>query len=562
MRSRFLVVRLPDVSFLKEMRLFTRAVFVAALLAMRLAPMSAQQNASLCPEHPRLVLFVVVDNLNEQQMEIVRNQCGPKGFNRIYGQGARLTDAYYDAGGGFAGKNLATLFTGAPAASHGIVGRRWIDSFTGRKVDAIYGEVPPSGRFDTLAVPQTGALLCGTIANQVRKIYNDKAKVFSVGFDPQMLIWASGGGSLGEPFVWLDGRSGMVRMVNVADTATRRWVADFNDKKIPALYRSKTWAPRKDITEYHQSRFFPQAASSPFFHPLDRPSDPALRFSAVCGSPYGNDLVRDIAAAAIAYEGLGQDDVPDVLTVQFTAMPALGSKRQPLDPETEDMLLGLDDNVASLLQFIDSTVGMNNTLVVFTAASGSLDVAATSSPTWSHRGCVSLAKASALLNLYLMAIHGQARWVKNHAPGAIYLDAELAAKRKVNFDTLLEQSAQFLLQVKGIGGAYPARSLPSIAAASPVVEAMRRNYHPKRSGDILVHLEPGWAEELDDGSRQAQLWGGEFVPLVFYGWKVQRSTIYERHSMTDVAPTICSFIGVAQPDASSGTPIRMDIGAD
>ena len=111
--------------------------------------------------------------------------------------------------------------------------------------------------------------------------------------------------------------------------------------------------------------------------------------------------------------------------------------------------------------------------------------------------------------------------------------------------------------VKGIGDAFAAKDLRNIYSTSPVIEVLRRNYHPKRSGDILIHLEPGWASEQDDGQQLTQLWGQEFVPLAFYGWKVPRGIIYERHNMADVAPTICQFIRVAQPNGCSGIPIKI-----
>lgn len=539
--------------------MFKKILSLIAASAVSLGVATAQQNAALCPEKPKLVLLIVVDNLNSQQVEIVRNQCDAKGFNRLFGHGTQLTDAYYDAGGNFAGKNLATLFTGAPAATHGIVAKQWIDSFSHKKIDAIYGEVPPNGVFDTLAVPHNGALLCSTIANEIRKIYNNKAKIFSIGFDPQMLIWSSGT-LAGEPFLWLDPRTGKAKTANVTSKETLKWVKEFNDKDIASLYRTKIWAPRKDISEYHQMRFFPETMSKDkFYYNLSSTKAGKPVFSSVLGSPYGNDLIRDLAAYALTYEDMGKDDVPDVMLVQFTATPALGRKLQPLDPETEDLLLGLDANIASLLQLVDGTVGMDNTLVVFTSAQGAYDVANTDSPQWGERGFVSLRRATALLNLYLMALHGQAAWVKNYAPGAVYLDHDLAESKKVNFDTLQSQAADFLTQVKGIGDAIPAQNLKSLVSISPVIEAMRRNYHPKRSGDILIHLEPGWAEEQDDGSRLTQLWGGEFVPLVFYGWKVQRGMVYERHNMTDVAPTICSFIKVGIPDGCSGHPIDLGV---
>ncbi|MBQ3635510.1 MAG: alkaline phosphatase family protein [Bacteroidales bacterium] len=530
-------------------------ILTILFLAGTMIPAGAQQNASLCPEKPKLVLVLLIDNLNSQQMEIVRSQVGAKGFNRVCGHGTLLTDAYYDTGGNFAGKNVATLFTGAPAATHGIVARQWIDSFSNKRIDAIYGELKTSKEPDTLAKPANGALLCGTIGNEIRKIYNQEAKIFSIGFNPELLLWASGTKN-GEPMAWLDKRTGKFVSANIGKESTLAWIEDFNSKGMIDNYRQRTWGPRKDINLYHQSKYFPESVSgNTFLYQLDVAYPKLGRYGAVCGSPFANSLVRDMAAAAIVYEEMGKDDIPDILTVQFSAIPTLGERMQPLDPQTEDMLLGLDENIASLLQMIDGTVGMDNTLVVMTASQGAYDVSATDSPYWGEKGVVSMRRASALLNLYLMALYGQEAWVKNYSPGSIYIDKELCEKKKINVDTVLRQSADFLTQVKGIGDAIIAKDIKYITSTSPVVEAMRHNYHPKRSGDILVYLEPGWAEEIEDGRKLTQLWNGEFVPLVFYGWKIPRATIYERHSMTDVAPTICSFIRVANPNGCSGVPI-------
>lgn len=534
----------------------TRTLLFLLLASLLAPPAPAQQNVALCPDKPRLVLILLIDNVNNQQLEIVRNSCPSKGWNRVMGQGTMLTDAYYDAGGDFAGKNLATLFTGAPAATHGIVSRQWVDRFSGKKVDATYGTLTGTAG-DTLAKPTNGALLCSTIAAEIRKIYNREAKILSLGFDPELLIWL-GATKAGEPVIWFDPKTGDFVGSNISSDTTRAWLRDFNGKRIADRSLDKVWAPRKDIGDYHQTRFFPESKTRPFYHALaggQARGRAAGKWGGIPGTPYGNDLLRDAAANAIVFEHMGEDDVPDILTVQFSATPAQVRKQQPLDPESEDLLLGLDANIESLLRLIDGTVGMDNTLVLLTAAQGACDVSETSAAEWSERGSVSLKRATALLNLYLMALHGQGRWVKDYAPSAIYLDQDLCKQKRVPYDTLAAESAEFMMQVKGVGGAYDARRLEWMSSETGVVQQLRRNYHPRRSGDILLRLEPGWSEELDDGSKQTQLWAGEFVPLAFYGWRIPRGVIYERHNMADVAPTICSFLHVAPPDGCQGRPI-------
>lgn len=531
-------------------------VLILAMIVLSVGHLSAQQNVLTCPEKPKLVLLILVDNLNNEQLEIIRQKCGRDGFNRICNYGTQVRNAHYDAGGNYVGKNLATLFTGAPASTHGIVAEQWIDNFSGKKIHAIYGDAyDDKGHLDTIVVPKNGNLLCSTIGNEIRKIYNDKAHFVSLGFDPNMLMWSSGT-NVPEPVIWFDRKTGNFVSQNVQGDTIPGILKEFNSKKMSDIYVEKTWAPMNDIMEYHEWKYFNKGDGQQrtFYYPL-KSVGVREKYARLAGSPYGNLLVRDMAASILLCGDFGKDEVPDLLTVQFTVTPSCGHKKQPIDAETEDMLLKLDDNIASLLKVIDHDIGMDNTLVVLTAAQGCYDVANTDTEHWKSWGTVSLRRSTALLNLYLMALHGQAKYVKNYASGEIYIDQKVCEAQGVSFDTVLNEAAQFMTQVTGIGDAIVAKNLSMMYSDSPVVAMMRRNYHPKRSGDILLSLNPGWAEEQDDGSELTQLWGQEYVPLVFYGWKVPRNTIFDRHNMADVAPTICSFIRVSVPNGCSGVQI-------
>lgn len=532
-------------------------------LLITLALVALAARAQMTPDKPRLVLMLVVDNLNNEQLDIVRNECGRDGFNRLLAEGTVCRNAYYDAGGNYSGKNMATLFTGAPASTHGVVSETWIDRFDNRKVHAIYGKVYDSqGRIgaDTL-VADNRLLLCSTITNQIRKKYNSAARVVSLGFDPDMLIWLSGM-QQAEPTFWFDTRTGnfVGNNAQTPDTMLRKAIDCFNSKRIADVYLGKQWAPRNDISQYHEWKYFKSTtgAQRTFYYNMRQSPAVPPDYSLVAGSPYGNTLLRDLAASVLLDTRMGRDDVPDVLMLQFNATPSTAHKTQPLDAETEDLLLCLDDNIADLLRLIDHEIGMDNTLVVLCAARGSYDLSHTPQEQWNSRGSVSLHRASALLNLYLMALHGQGRWVDNYKSGEMYMNAELAKEKGVDFALLCSEAADFLTQMQGIGTAIAASTLDRTFALSPVVNGMKRNYHRKRSGDVLFALEPGWAEEQDDGSCIMQLWGQEFVPLVFAGWRIGRNAVlYERHNMADVAPTICTFLNVQKPDGCSGSDIPL-----
>jgi len=45
------------------------------------------------------------------------------------------------------------------------------------------------------------------------------------------------------------------------------------------------------------------------------------------------------------------------------------------------------------------------------------------------------------------------------------------------------------------------------------------------------------------------------VPLIFYGWKINRVTIPYRVSPIDIAPSIASFLEISMPDNATGIVI-------
>ncbi|MDO4462538.1 MAG: alkaline phosphatase family protein [Bacteroidia bacterium] len=541
-------------------------IAILALLTAWILPNTNAQNlrtvqtADITSPHPKLVLWLVVDNLSQEQLHIVMPRLGENGIKRIFNGGTQLAHAYYDAGGNYAGKNMATLFTGAPACTHGIVGEQWIDHFSNHRIHAIFGDAYDSntGKLDSALNVCNDQLFCSTIGNQIRRIYNDKAKMYAVGFHPENLLWASGT-HVPEPVIWFDAANGNMRAENVSvDSVNHKWIAEFNSLRFADIYLNRTWAPSHDISTYHVSRFFPDERPNKFYYPMRQPLGSSLpRYGRLVGSPFGNTLIRDFATSLLLNENMGKDDIPDMLTLEFSLSPSVCPKQQPIDAESEDLLLQLDECVASLLKAIDQHIGMHNTLVVFTAAQSIFDLQATQSSHWKPRGVVSMRKATAILNLYLMAKHGQAQWVRNYAPGAIYLDREVAKSHNVSWDSLLNESAEFLHEVKGIERAIVAKNLDLMDSDLPIVQMMRRNYHPKRSGDIVLYLQPGWADEMDDGRHIQQQWVEEPVPLAFYGWRIPHALIYESHSMKDVAPTVTRLIGVANPDGCSGEAINL-----
>ena len=72
----------------------------------------------------------------------------------------------------------------------------------------------------------------------------------------------------------------------------------------------------------------------------------------------------------IRQEKLGQDDVPDYLSVSFSATDYVGHLFGASSLEAEDNILQLDRTLAKLFEFIDQEIGLDNTLIVLSADHG------------------------------------------------------------------------------------------------------------------------------------------------------------------------------------------------
>lgn len=494
---------------------------------------------------PKLVLFLTIDELSSEQLFIMRNKLSDNGFNKLLSGGAYFKNGVYPSGSNYSGTSVSTFFTGSYPSTHGIISDKWFELFKDKEVFAI--------KDDNDSLISTKHLLCSTIYDELKRVYDDSSKTAAIGFTPDKLIWALGKNI--DNAYWIDTRTG--HFTSARDTSfdpVPQWVKEFNSKNILDVYSEREWGPVNDLSEYHKYKYFRQQMKdvSPFMFNLKKTKD-NHPYSVVAGSPYGNKLVRDFAQSLIVNENFGKDNIPDFLTIDFITSSALCSGHDHFDPVCEDMLLRLDSEIADLLKSLDKEIGLENILIV-TSGITSPDKTVTQLTEY-DRGAFNGKKAAALLNLYLMAIHGQGKWVKAYYDGQFYLNHDLLEKSKLPLNEIQQEAASFLEQISGIAYALPASDVIAASMNLPAMQSLKLNYHPKRSGDLLIALTPGWREELPNGKLVLKKWISKRVPLIFYGWKITRQVHNEPVEMINVAPTISSFLQISYPNGCEGEAI-------
>jgi len=89
---------------------------------------------------------------------------------------------------------------------------------------------------------------------------------------------------------------------------------------------------------------------------------------------------------------------------------------------------------------------------------------------------------------------------------------------------------------------------------SPIEQKMRRSFNPQRSGDVLYALKPYF---LGAGGSSGTTHGQPYdcdahVPLIIAGKGIRSGSYATEASPADIAPTLCSLLGVEFPAGREG----------
>ena len=139
----------------------------------------------------------------------------------------------------------------------------------------------------------------------------------------------------------------------------------------------------------------------------------------------------------------------------------------------------------------------------------------------------------------------------------IYLNHQLIEDSRLSLEDVQNRVVQFMVQMEGVTNAVQSYVLQQNNFTDGTLKRVQNSYYQKRSGDVMIYLTPGWVEHsslTDDSFMEFKY--APHVPLMFYGWKIRRTTIPYRVSPTDIATTIASFLEISMPDNSSGVVIQ------
>jgi hypothetical protein len=535
--------------------------WLVAACAVNPAPELA---AASTPSRPRLVLVLVVDGLTQKQLVDYRDQLAPDGLARFLDRGAWFADAHYAQANTVTGPGHAVILTGAYPHRTGIIYNEWRDPATGEPINCVGDPAHQyigheTGRLDgtspkNLRVETLGDVLRGVdAASKVIGIsIKDRGAILPAGHKGTAYIYQHATGHFASTTYYM--------------AEHPKWVTDFNAANPTDRYFKAVWRPLLPEAAYARSiadnqRWYGRGGALP--KTIGQGDKPAAPFYAdLIGTPFSDRLTLDFAQAAIAAEGLGKDDVPDILAVSLSAHDYVNHSYGAESRLSHDHTLQVDRALQDFFARLDEKVGRGNYVAVLTSDHGFMPAPEYARSLGLASGRQDRRQLVDHLNRALATKYGRGEWVRFVSASGVVLNRATAMATNADFNAVAEDTRLLLLDQPAVGAAFTRAQLESgSAAGQPFFEQVRRTWHRDLSGDVQFVPRPYWM--FSSGSTGTTHGSPHpydtHVPIAFYGpaW-IKPGRRDGRVEVADIAPTLAALLAIPAPAASEGKvlPLR------
>jgi predicted AlkP superfamily pyrophosphatase or phosphodiesterase len=484
-----------------------------------------QANSSPPSEKPKLVLLVVVDQFPFEYLERF-SHLWTGGIQTLMKQGAIYSNAFHSHALTETCPGHATLATGHHPSQHGIVSNYWPDRLTGAPTYCVSDkDYRVSPHF--LEKPTVGDIL---------KNQSSRSKVYSVSGKDRAAVML--GGKNADGAYWYNLKKGIFISSEYYSQNNPEWLKAFNGKKQLDLFFSQSWDPlpinENDLSLAGVKRVdhggFQYGLPLPIGGPKLAPD--SSFYSAIFYTPFIDDYTGLLAEEVLKAETLGKDEYTDLLAVSFSATDSIGHLYGPESFEILDNLMRLDATLQHLFAIVDQTVGLSNTLIVFSSDHGVQPL-----PEAQRK---SLGRNERLNTPDIKCIQG----ALNSRPEARSM---LIGDSRVSNRQILPLIQDGIGQCPNVKHVWTSSELEAPPTTKNLFHQLYANsYFRGRSPDFTIqwkeHFLPLYGSGTNHGSPYPY---DAHVPVIFMGPQITHETVTTPFDTTEVAGKILKLAGVS-----------------
>ena len=520
---------------------------------------------------PKLVVAITVDQMRADYLTRYLEGFGDGGFHRFFEEGFTAMDHHFSYAPTYTGPGHASIATGTTPAVHGIIGNNFYSRDQGARVYCV-GDSTAS----TVGMPNQIGHPSGQMSpnNMTASTWPDELKLHFSRRDGNLakVIGASmkdrgailPAGHAADAAYWVS--SGNFITSNHYMNSLPKWVSEFNNSNAVQDLLNKGWSTLNEKESYQRSL----QDNNPYEGTWNGSERPVFPYNLsdlsednggddiIKGTPAGNTLLVDFGLAAIINEGLGQDDITDVLALSFSSTDYVGHKFGAHAIETEDTYRRLDRELARLLEALDQNVGKGQWMAFLTADHGAVTVPGLEKSRGLPVDYWNPEPMKAKVDSALEKKFGRTDLVLAYDNDQFFLDRPLLTQEGLEADVIARFISRIAETAPEIQRTLTAEDLRSASFFEGAEANVQRGWNAKASGDVMVMLKPGFLEYSRTGTSHGSPYAYDtHVPFLIMGPGIpEGKRTYARSEIRDIAPTLSALLGFPRPSGCTGKPIQ------
>ncbi len=544
-------------------RIFLLACIAVLFLQCKSSKTISQKQESpvvLEAKPPKLVVGAVVDQMRYDYLTRFWGKYGEEGFKRLISEGFNLKNNHFNYVPTYTAPGHTSIYTGATPKTHGIISNSWYSRLEGKRIYCVDDDaVNPVGTNSSDGKKSPHRLLSTTVCDQNRLHTQMRGKTIGISLKDRSAILPAG--HTANAAYWFHGENeGKFITSTFYLEELPEWVKNFNTSNASEKYL-KIWDTYEPIETYTESgsdlndfeHGFDGKETATFPYNLAELKAENGGFGILKSTPFGNSLVVDFAAAALEGEQLGQDSIPDFLTISFSATDYVGHNFGVNSKEVEDTYIRLDLDIARLLKILDEKVGKGNYTLFLTADHGGGQVPSYLKSQQIPAGYFNTHALRDSLHAFVAKEYGLDNLILNISNNQVFLDYDHLKQNNISQDNLQKSLMYFLLRYPKIDRVFTRDMLQSTDYVKGTGSFVQNGFNSKRSGDVVYTLQPSVISYSKKGSTHGSAYNYDtHVPLIFFGRGINHGATVRSSEITDIAPTISALLGIAFPNAATG----------
>ena len=517
-----------------------------------------------------LVIVISIDQFRYDYLERFADHFEEGGFRRFLERGANFTDAHFRHSATKTGSGHAVILTGSHASSNGIISNSWLDRKTLEPVYCVQDDGATILNLEGAEGRSPRLLLGSTVGDSLKIATGYRAKVISISTKDRAAVLL--GGKMADAAYWRV--EGQFVTSDYYTYKLPQWVVDFNETRSVEAYFGRVWEralPEVAYTIQASDDFQGEYDGVGLGRKLPKRIDGGLDgvgpsfYSAFTSSPFSLEVLTQFVKEALVREELGKRGVTDLLCVGYSAIDRIGHNYGPGSHEVMDAVVRIDRILGDLLAFVDERIGLDRCLLVITSDHGVAPIPERILVRNDRleAGRVETSEMSLVAELALDdtfgPLPGEDPWLVVHFDN-VYFNRAAIAKKDLKMPDVEKVVKEALEKMRGIRTAYTRTQLERGWVSNNEGRKALLSFHEKRSGDILVQLEPNYVINFRPNATSGTDHGTPYsydshVPLLWYGEGVPVGRFARPVDMIDLASTLSMLLALTPPELNVGKPL-------